>query len=141
VLGEHRPLLQHRPGVAQHPVDRHTGDAGDLFGGLAGADPGLDVAGGQGRHRVAGRHHAGHGGHRCGAVGVQDRADPVVDRERQEPADLVGEHQGLTVLGKGDEANRPHALPPSVSLACAPESQPHPGAFEITVRRSVTRWG
>ena len=49
VLGEHGPLLQHRAGVAQHPVDRHAGDAGHVLGGLAGADAGLDVAGRQRR--------------------------------------------------------------------------------------------
>jgi hypothetical protein len=47
VLGEHGPLLQHRAGVAEHPVDGHAGDPGDVLGGLAGADPGLDVARGQ----------------------------------------------------------------------------------------------
>ncbi|BCB86484.1 hypothetical protein Psuf_037970 [Phytohabitans suffuscus] len=45
VLGEHRPLLQDRPGVSQDAVDRHTGDARDVVGRLAGADAGLDVAG------------------------------------------------------------------------------------------------
>ncbi|BFU47334.1 hypothetical protein KRMM14A1004_55710 [Krasilnikovia sp. MM14-A1004] len=44
---------------------------------------------------------------------MQRTRDPVVERKCQEPPDLVGEHQRLTVLGKGDEAYRPHALPPS----------------------------
>jgi hypothetical protein len=45
VLGEHRPLLQHRTGVPQHPVDRHAGDAGDVLGGLTLPDARLDVPG------------------------------------------------------------------------------------------------
>src|SRR6185369_1363095 len=55
VLGQHRPLLQHRAGVAQHPVDRYAGDAGHVLGGLTGPDPGLDVARGEGG-RVVGDH-------------------------------------------------------------------------------------
>nr|BFE77090.1 hypothetical protein GCM10020092_103910 [Actinoplanes digitatis] len=54
-------------------------------------------------------------------------------------ADLVGEHQGLTVLGEGHEAYRPHALPPSRRWPVLPRVS-HPGAFRNTVRASVTRW-
>ncbi|GIF19793.1 hypothetical protein Ate02nite_25230 [Paractinoplanes tereljensis] len=65
-------------------------------------------------------------------------AHPVVDGESQEPADLIGEHQGLTVLGEGDEANRPHALPPSRRVGLDIPRVSHPGAFQNTVRVLVT---
>ncbi|BEL10238.1 hypothetical protein Q0Z83_084290 [Actinoplanes sichuanensis] len=67
--------------------------------------------------------------------------DPVVDGESQEPADLIGEHQSLTVLGKGDEAYRPHALPPSRRVGLDIPRVIHPGAFRNTVRALVTQWG
>ena len=37
-------------------------------------------------------------------------ATPLVDGQRQQAAHLVGEHQGLAVLGEGDEAYRPHRV-------------------------------
>jgi hypothetical protein len=137
VLGQHGPLLQHRARVAQDAVDGDAGHPGDVLGGLAGTDPGLDVAGGQGGHDLGVRHRDSGADRVWRAVGLQRPADPVVDGERQEPADLIGEHQGLTVLGEGYEAYRPHALPPSRArccLACAPESQPPGRAGEHGTR-------
>ena len=84
-------------------------------------------------------------------IGVQRATDPVVQRQRQQASHLIGEDQGLTVLGEGDEAYRPHALPPSrrvgpmSGMALPPESQP-PGrvsehgtrpAHPLGVRRAV----
>ena len=109
VLGQHRPLLQHRTGVAQHPVDRHAGDAGHVLGRLAGADAGLDVARRERRRRRRWSNDCAGG---AGRSGRSMRGDAIVDRQREQAADLVGEHQRLAVLGEGDEAYGPHAEVP-----------------------------
>src|SRR6185369_3563319 len=45
------------------------------------------------------------GGH---AVAAHHGRNALVDGQREEAADLVGEHQRLAVLGEGDEAYGPH---------------------------------
>ena len=72
---------------------------------------------------------------------LQGTADPVVEGQGEEPPDLVGEHESLSVLREGDEAYRPHALPPSRRVGLRLPRLGHPGAFRNTVRARVTRWG
>jgi hypothetical protein len=108
VLGEHGSLLQHRPGVAQHAIDRHVGDARDIVGALAGPDPCLDVTGGQRVGGVVGHRGDGDGVRTGGPVRMGRRSDPVVDGQREETADLVREDESLTVFGEGDEPDRTH---------------------------------
>src|SRR5690606_16673277 len=42
----------------------------------------------------------------------QQRGHAVVDGQRKQPADLVGEHERLAVLREGDKANGPHTRLP-----------------------------
>lgn len=58
----------------------------------------MRVGGGGRRHRE--RRRAG--------LGVQHAGDALVDRQGEQSPDLVGEHQGLAVLGEGDEAYWAH---------------------------------
>jgi hypothetical protein len=57
-------------------------------------------------------HHDRRGGAR-GVVETHGRGDPVVNREGEQTPDLVSEDERMTILGEGDEPNRPHPLPPS----------------------------
>ena len=57
-------------------------------------------------------------------IGVQRATDPVVQGQGEQAPHLVGEDQGLTVLGEGDEAYRPHALPPSRRWPTTRDSAP-----------------
>ncbi len=133
VLRQHRALLQHRAGVAEHAVDGHPGDARDLFGRLAGADARLDVAGREGRRGVGGVGNVTAARARRGVpVGPQGGVDTVVYGQGQKTTDLIGKHKRLAVLGEGDETHRPHRVPPSHPLA-----RPSAARFH-TVRVTLT---
>ncbi|GAA3449862.1 hypothetical protein GCM10018962_16950 [Dactylosporangium matsuzakiense] len=58
-------------------------------------------------------------------VGAQSTLDTLIDRQRQEPPDLVGQDERLPVLREGDESHRPHRVPPSHPLQA-----PSAGAFQ-----------
>src|SRR5690606_1558737 len=81
----------------------------------------LDVPRRQRRRRTAGGR-GSRGRALALSVGAEGVHQPLVARQRVQPADLIGEDEGLTVLGEGDEPYRPHRVPPPTPNTGSPDT-------------------
>jgi hypothetical protein len=96
------PLLQHRVREAQHPVHRHPGRGGELLGGLAGPDPGLDL--GRPQRVVQLDLDLTEAGQVTPAGGPQ----PFVHRQPEAVPGRRLQHHAGPVLGEPDESQLSH---------------------------------
>jgi len=116
LLGHPGALLQHRVGEAHDPLDPGAGGLGDLLGGLAGADPRLDVTGAQGAFHL----------HlqlaESGMVAPEGRAEPVVDGYGELLTGVADEDQALAVLAQPHRGEVLHRCRLLRSAWCEPTS-------------------